>query len=75
MLADDTGFSDLGSHGSEIHTPKIDSLAQSGVRFTHFRNTVYGIRCECHRWAPFKRLCHFHSARVGKPSPGPHRWD
>jgi hypothetical protein len=46
MLADDMGFSDLGSYGSEIHTPKIDSLAQSGVRFTHFRNTVYGIRCE-----------------------------
>ena len=40
MLADDMGFSDLGCYGSEIRTPHIDSLAQSGVRFTHFRNTA-----------------------------------
>ena len=36
ILADDMGYSDLGSFGSEIQTPHIDSLAQQGVRFTQF---------------------------------------
>lgn len=37
IMADDLGFSDLGCYGSEIKTPHLDSLAQHGVRFTHFR--------------------------------------
>ena len=36
ILADDMGYSDLGSFGSEIRTPHIDSLAQAGLRFTQF---------------------------------------
>ncbi len=36
ILGDDLGFSDLGSFGSEINTPNLDSLAQSGVRFANF---------------------------------------
>jgi arylsulfatase len=36
LLGDDLGFSDLGSFGSEIATPNIDSLAKAGVRFTNF---------------------------------------
>jgi arylsulfatase len=36
ILADDMGFSDLGSFGSEIKTPNLDSLANDGVRFTNF---------------------------------------
>ena len=36
ILADDMGFADMGSFGSEIRTPNLDSLAQSGVRFTNF---------------------------------------
>lgn len=39
ILCDDMGFSDLGCYGSEIHTPHIDSLAMSGVRFSQFKNT------------------------------------
>lgn len=34
VLADDMGFSDVGCYGSEIRTPNIDRLAESGVRFT-----------------------------------------
>ena len=30
------GFSDMGSFGSEIRTPNLDSLAKGGVRFTNF---------------------------------------
>ncbi len=33
------GWSDLGSYGSEIHTPNIDQLASQGMRFTQFHNT------------------------------------
>ncbi len=33
LLGDDMGFSDMGSFGSEIRTPNLDSLAKSGVRF------------------------------------------
>lgn len=36
FLADDLGFSDLGSYGSEIATPNIDRLAESGLRFANF---------------------------------------
>jgi arylsulfatase len=36
ILADDMGFADMGSFGSEIKTPNLDSLAQQGVRFTNF---------------------------------------
>ncbi|MEC5128180.1 sulfatase-like hydrolase/transferase [Verrucomicrobiales bacterium BCK34] len=40
ILADDLGFSDLGCYGSEIHTPNLDSLAESGLQFTQFYNTA-----------------------------------
>lgn len=36
IVADDLGFSDLGCFGSEINTPNLDKLAESGVRFTDF---------------------------------------
>jgi arylsulfatase A-like enzyme len=36
ILGDDMGFSDMGSFGSEIKTPNLDSLAGDGVRFTNF---------------------------------------
>lgn len=36
LLADDWGYSDIGSFGSEIRTPNIDALAKIGVRFSDF---------------------------------------
>ena len=36
LVADDWGFSDVGSFGSEIATPNIDELARHGVRFANF---------------------------------------
>ena len=36
IVADDAGYSDLGSFGGEIQTPNIDALAATGVRFTQF---------------------------------------
>ncbi len=36
ILADDMGYADMGSFGSEIQTPNLDALAQDGVRFTQF---------------------------------------
>jgi arylsulfatase len=32
IVADDLGYSDVGSFGSEIRTPNLDRLAQSGLR-------------------------------------------
>jgi len=61
MLADDMGFSDLGCYGSEIATPNIDSLASSGVRFTHFRNTA---RC-CPSRASLLSGLYAHQAGIG----------
>lgn len=40
ILADDMGYSDLGSYGGEIATPNLDSLAKNGLRFTQFYNTA-----------------------------------
>lgn len=36
IVADDLGYSDLGSYGGEIKTPVLDKLAQQGVRYTDF---------------------------------------
>jgi len=36
IVADDLGFSDLGSYGGEIRTPNIDRLAREGQRYTEF---------------------------------------
>jgi arylsulfatase len=36
IVADDLGYSDLGSYGSEIRTPNLDALAAEGMRFTNF---------------------------------------
>ena len=36
ILADDMGYSDMGSFGGEINTPNLDALAKEGVRFTQF---------------------------------------
>lgn len=40
LVADDWGFSDVGSFGSEIATPNIDTLAREGVRFSDFHVTA-----------------------------------
>lgn len=40
ILADDMGFSDIGSYGSEIETPHLDRLAQDGLRYTQFYNAA-----------------------------------
>ena len=39
IVADDLGYSDLGSYGGEISTPNLDRLAREGVRFTQFYAT------------------------------------
>jgi len=38
IMADDMGYSDIGSYGGEIQTPNIDRLAEGGLRFTQFYN-------------------------------------
>ncbi len=40
ILADDMGYSDLGSFGGEAQTPNLDGLAKNGLRFTQFYNTA-----------------------------------
>src|SRR5215468_4435416 len=36
IYADDLGYGDLGSYGSQISTPNLDRMASEGVRFTQF---------------------------------------
>ncbi len=40
VMADDMGWTDLGSFGSEIATPNLDRLAKQGVLFTDFHVSV-----------------------------------
>jgi len=40
VVADDMGWTDLGSYGSEIETPNLDRLAERGVMFTNFHVSV-----------------------------------
>lgn len=61
MMADDMGFSDIGCYGGEIHTPNLDKLAQSGIRFTQFYNCA---RC-CPTRASLLTGLDNHQAGVG----------
>ena len=36
IVADDLGYGDIGFNGSEIETPNLDLLANSGMRFDQF---------------------------------------
>jgi hypothetical protein len=36
IIADDMGWKDVGYHGSDIHTPRIDTLAKEGVVLDRF---------------------------------------
>ncbi len=40
VVADDLGYTDIGSYGSEIETPNLDALAQQGMKFTDFHVSV-----------------------------------
>jgi len=40
VMADDMGYTDIGSFGGEIETPNIDAVAERGVRFTNFHTSV-----------------------------------
>ena len=46
ILADDMGFSDIGSYGSEIKTPNIDKLASNGLSFSQMYNNADVARLE-----------------------------
>lgn len=39
IVADDMGYTDLGSFGSEIRTPNLDELAYGGIRLTNFHSS------------------------------------
>jgi len=61
ILADDMGYSDIGSYGGEIRTPHIDQLANDGVRFTQFYNAA---RC-CPTRASLLTGLYPHEAGIG----------
>jgi len=61
ILADDLGYSDLGCYGSQLHTPNIDQLGTSGLRFTQFYNAS---RC-CPSRAALLTGLYPHEAGIG----------
>ncbi len=61
IMVDDMGFSDIGCYGSEIPTPHIDALAESGVKFSQFYNTG---RC-CPTRASLLTGLYSHQAGIG----------
>ena len=36
IVADDYGWNDIGYHGSQIHTPNLDALAQGGIKLNNY---------------------------------------
>lgn len=61
IMADDMGYSDVGSYGGEISTPNIDRLAENGLRLTQFYNMA---RC-CPTRASLLTGLYPHEAGVG----------
>jgi arylsulfatase A-like enzyme len=61
IMADDMGFSDIGSYGGEIRTPNLDRLAHNGLRFSQFYNAA---RC-CPTRAALLTGLYPHQAGVG----------
>ncbi|HQB27404.1 MAG TPA: sulfatase-like hydrolase/transferase [Paludibacter sp.] len=61
ILADDMGYSDIGCYGGEIETPNLDSLAQQGIRYSHFYN---GAR-SCPTRAALMTGLYAHQAGIG----------
>ena len=61
IIADDLGYSDLGSFGGEIRTPNLDALAAGGARFTNFHNAA---RC-CPTRASLLTGLYPHQAGIG----------
>lgn len=61
IMADDMGFSDIGCYGSEIQTPNLDAMANSGARFTQMYNCA---RC-CPTRASLLTGLYPHQAGIG----------
>lgn len=61
IMADDMGYSDLGSFGGEIATPNLDKLAEEGIKFTQFYNAA---RC-CPTRASLLTGLYPHQAGIG----------
>lgn len=61
IMSDDMGYSDIGCYGSEINTPNLDRLAESGLRYTQFYNTA---RC-CPTRASLLSGLYPHQAGIG----------
>ncbi|EDM35342.1 sulfatase [Pedobacter sp. BAL39] len=61
IMADDMGYSDIGSYGGEIKTPHIDGLAATGIRFKQFYNAA---RC-CPTRASLMTGVYPHQAGMG----------
>lgn len=40
LLADDLGFTDIAPYGSEVNTPTLSELAESGTRFTNYHTAA-----------------------------------
>ena len=79
MVADDLGFGDLGCYGAtKIRTPRIDQLAEEGVRFTdaHAISSVcdasrYALLCGTYIWhaqLESDYALYFHQGQVTLPS-------
>lgn len=62
ILADDLGWSDLGSYGGEIKTPNLDALAAKGLRFSQAYNSS---RC-CPSRASLLTGLYPHQAGIGR---------
>ena len=61
ILADDLGYSDLGSYGGEIKTPNLDLLANRGIKMNSFYNAS---RC-CPTRASMLTGLYPHTAGIG----------
>ncbi|MDC3344382.1 sulfatase-like hydrolase/transferase, partial [Pseudomonadales bacterium] len=40
LLADDLGYTDIAPYGSEVNTPTLQALADTGIRFSNYHTAA-----------------------------------
>ena len=73
MVADDLGWNDVGYHGSEIETPRLDALAAEGIDVTGHEPRRVSAEDLSRAWRVVSMGCDVRA--IAGPNAQVERWD